>query len=92
MKLCYRRCPQQGRSIAIAKDSDIRQVRFRRRFPLWHNPECLLDNIIKTKKNAIRAIVMVMVWVLEVSLTMAAAVLCVDRIVMHMQRRKSCHW
>lgn len=30
---------------------------------------------------------MVMVWVLKVSDTLVAAVFCVDRIVMHMQRR-----
>ncbi len=60
-------------------------MRFRSRFPLWHNPECLLDNIIKTKKNAIRAIVMVVVLVFKVSDTLAAAVLCVNCIVMHMK-------
>ena len=92
MKLCYRRCPQQGRPVAIANVSDIRQLRFRHRFPQRHNPECLLDNIIKANKDTIRAIMMVVVWVFKVSHTLAAAVLSVNCIVMHMKRRQRRHW
>ena len=32
-----RRRPQQGRPVAIAQACDIRQIRLRRRFPLWRN-------------------------------------------------------